>query len=81
MIIPLEVAGLVHVNKIVAFVGCDVKFCGISPGTMDKIIIKYKYNNEKQTIHVQNLFIDICKPYDLIHYFNHLLSCAVLNLH
>ena len=38
MIIPLEVAGLVHVNKIVVSVGCDVKFCGISPGTIHIII-------------------------------------------
>ena len=39
MIIPLEVAGLVHVNKTVVFVGCDVKFCGISTGTIHRKII------------------------------------------
>ena len=48
MIIPLGVAGLVHVNETVVFVGCDVKFRGISPGTIHIIIIEY--NNEKQAI-------------------------------
>ena len=39
MIIPLGVAGLVHVNITVVFVGCDVKFCGISTGTIHRKII------------------------------------------